>query len=100
MIKNDWQVLSTHSCLLQGTVDRVSVPDIWNQIQGWEATEKSVKIDLSKLKRVDSAGLVLLLHLIEHAKKSNCHIMLDSVPDHLLTLIQLSNVELLIADHI
>ncbi|MBL4829695.1 MAG: STAS domain-containing protein [Aliivibrio sp.] len=100
MIETHWKIQNSHSCLLQGTVDRESVPDIWNHIQAWKPTEKSVKVDLSKLKRVDSAGLVLFLHLIEHAKKSNCHIMLDSVPDHLLTLIQLSNVELLIADHI
>jgi phospholipid transport system transporter-binding protein len=100
MIESNWQAHSSNHYSLKGTVDRETVPGIWGHIQTWTPSEKSIKVDLSQLKRVDSAGLVLLLHLIEHAKKSNCHIMLDSVPDHLLTLIQLSNVELLIADHI
>jgi phospholipid transport system transporter-binding protein len=43
---------------------------------------------------------VMLIHLIEHAKSQNCHIMLSFVPEQLMTLIQLSNVESLIEKHI
>jgi phospholipid transport system transporter-binding protein len=42
----------------------------------------------------------LLIHLIEHAKNKNCHIMFDFVPEKLRTLFQLSNVEALVAQHI
>ncbi|NVJ58556.1 MAG: STAS domain-containing protein, partial [Vibrionaceae bacterium] len=57
-------------------------------------------VNMEQVKRVDSAGMVLLIHLIEHAKKQNCHIMLSFVPKQLKTLFQLSNVEEFLGGHL
>ncbi|AAW84894.1 lipid asymmetry maintenance protein MlaB [Aliivibrio fischeri] len=84
----------------KGALDRETVPNIWNKLTKWQPNLSQVKVDLAHVNRIDSAGLVLLLHLIEHAKNQNCHIMFTFVPDQLITLIQLSNVESLFADHI
>ena len=85
---------------LNGALDRETVPNIWNKLTEWKPKATQVKVDLAHVNRIDSAGVVLLLHLIEHAKNQNCHIMLAFVPDQLITLIQLSNVESLFADHL
>ncbi|MGF1804479.1 STAS domain-containing protein [Aliivibrio sifiae] len=84
----------------KGALDRETVPNIWNKLTQWKPNITQVKVDLTHVNRIDSAGVVLLLHLIEHAKKQNCHIMLAFVPDQLVTLIKLSNVESLFADHL
>ncbi|MBB1313137.1 MULTISPECIES: STAS domain-containing protein [Aliivibrio] len=84
----------------KGALDRETVPNLWNKLTEWKPKLEQVKVDLTHVNRIDSAGVVLLLHLIEHAKKQNCHIMLAFVPDQLITLIQLSNVESLFADHL
>ena len=83
-----------------GALDRETVPNIWNKLTKWKPNTTQVKVDLAHVNRIDSAGLVLLLHLIEHAKSKNCHIMLTFVPNQLITLIELSNVESLFADHL
>ncbi|GAM54449.1 hypothetical protein JCM19232_1199 [Vibrio ishigakensis] len=44
--------------------------------------------------------MALILHIIQHAKKYHCHIMLRSVPDKLLTLFEVSNALPLIAEHL
>ncbi|KAB2824140.1 MULTISPECIES: STAS domain-containing protein [Aliivibrio] len=85
---------------LNGALDRETVPNIWKELTEWKPKSTQVKVDLGHVNRIDSAGVVLLLHLIEHAKNQNCHIMLAFVPDQLITLIQLSNVESLFADHL
>ena len=84
----------------KGALDRETVPNLWNKLTEWKPKLEQVKVDLTHVNRIDSAGVVLLLHLIDHAKKQNCHIMLTFVPDQLITLIRLSNVESLFADHL
>lgn len=53
----------------KGALDRETVPNIWNKLTKWQPNLSQVKVDLAHVNRIDSAGLVLLLHLIEHAKK-------------------------------
>ncbi len=85
---------------LNGPLDRETVVHLWRVLSQWKPKVSQVKLNLAQVNRVDSAGLVLLLHLIEHAKNQNCHIMLAFVPNQLITLIQLSNVESLFADYL
>ena len=42
----------------------------------------------------------MLIHLLEHAKKQNCHIILSFVPEQLMTLAALSSAEELFLGHI
>ena len=85
---------------LIGNVDRDTVPELWNTIQSVSFYEPEMVLALDKVKRFDSAGLVMLIHLLEHAKNRKCHIMLSFVPDELNILFQLYNVESVIEKHI
>lgn len=86
-------------CLI-GILTRDSVPSLWKQIEALDYPESSINVSLKEVERIDSAGMVMLIHLIEHAKNRNCHIMLSFVPDELKMLFQLSNVESVIEKHI
>ncbi len=92
--------MTTNALKLSGVLDRDSVPSLWAQAQQWQPAQGEFECSLQDVERVDSAGMVMLIHLIEHAKKQNCHIMLSSVPAQLRTLFQLSNVESLVNKHI
>lgn len=100
MNSKQWLNLSDEQYQIVGVLDRDSVPSLWRSLCNWKPTHSSVEISLEKVERVDSAGMVMLIHLLEHAKKQNCHIMLSFVPKQLLTLFQLSNVEELIDGHL
>ena len=62
----------------------------------WEMREEAVKgitcIDLSRVSRVDTGGLALLLHLIELAKKQGNNVTLQGVNDKVYTLAKLYNL--------
>lgn len=100
MTDSQWQKQSDDSYLITGSLNRDSVPKIWQAVQQWQPESSRIEVNMEKVKRVDSAGMVLLIHLIEHAKKQNCHIMLSFVPKQLKTLFQLSNVEEYLGGHL
>ncbi|NVD08198.1 STAS domain-containing protein [Vibrio sp. JPW-9-11-11] len=95
-----WRLDSELHYSLSGDLDRESVPALWQTLKQQNFSRGAVNVSLEKVVRVDSAGMVMLIHLIEHAKKQNCHIMLSFVPDELHTLFQLSNVEEFVAEHL
>ncbi len=85
---------------ISGELSRDTVPQLWSELQSWQPTQKELQVCLKNTTRVDSAGMVMLIHLIQHAKKYHCHIMLSSVPEPLRMLFQLSNVEAVLLDNI
>ncbi|HAS63058.1 MAG TPA: NTP-binding protein [Vibrio sp.] len=97
---HQWQQVDDSHCELSGVLNRDSVPELWNQLKTWQPQQTSLEVSLAHVERVDSAGMVMLIHLLEHAKKQNCHIMLSFVPTQLSTLLALSNVDKYIAEHI
>ncbi|NRB69854.1 MAG: STAS domain-containing protein [Vibrio sp.] len=100
MSTEQWLRLSDSQYQITGSLDRESVPALWRSLCNWKTTSSTIEISLEKIERVDSTGMVMLIHLLEHAKKQNCHIMLSFVPKQLLTLFQLSNIEELIDGHL
>lgn len=100
MSAEQWQVLNPEQARLKGALDRETVPNLWRHLQAWQPTAAQCEISLAEVQRIDSAGMVMLIHLIEHAKTQNCHIMLSFVPQQLRTLFQLSNIEAMMAQHI
>ncbi|WP_394128598.1 lipid asymmetry maintenance protein MlaB [Vibrio hepatarius] len=100
MINPEWCSNSAAEFALSGDLNRETVPELWSYLQQQQWPGNEVEVSLEQLKKIDSAGMVMLIHLIEHAKKQNCHIMLSFVPDELRTLFQLSNVDELIAQHL
>ncbi len=95
-----WQQSCSEKVCLLGILDRETVPALWTFIQKWQTTESQLELSLEHIERIDSAGMVMLIHLIEHAKIQNCHIMLSFVPEQLNTLFQLSNIDEFLAGHI
>lgn len=100
MDHSQWKTVSEHHAELHGVLDRETVPALWKAIQAWQPAVPQMTLNLQAVQRVDSAGMALLIHLIDHAKKQNCHIMLGFVPAPLAMLFKLSNVDTLLADHI
>jgi phospholipid transport system transporter-binding protein len=100
MTHPQWHQIAPDFIQLKGALDRDQVPDLWQCLGQWRPDGAQVIFSLQYVDRVDSAGMVMLIHLIEHAKKYNCHIMLRFVPEQLRTLFQLSNVNSLVVGHI
>ncbi len=100
MNHSQWQPTNSEIVKLTGALDRDKVPQLWKALQQWQPQTNQLEVSLQNVERVDSSGMVMLIHLIEHAKKQNCHIMLSFVPEQLRTLFQLSNVEYMIAQHV
>ncbi|WED26364.1 lipid asymmetry maintenance protein MlaB [Vibrio sp. DW001] len=99
MSECQWQA-NANGYALSGELTRDSVPSVWVDIQGWTPTQSECEVSLEQTHRIDSAGMAMLIHLIQHAKNSNCHIMLSFVPEQLRTLFQLSNIETMLVNHI
>jgi phospholipid transport system transporter-binding protein len=100
MSHEQWKPLAPDNIELSGDLDREAVPALWLFIKQWQPMGTTLTVSLQNVNRIDSAGMVLLIHLIEHAKNKNCHIMFDFVPAKLRTLFQLSNVESIVAQHL
>ncbi|SHO54879.1 STAS domain-containing protein [Vibrio quintilis] len=100
MIPSQWHQENSAKICLRGVLDRDQVPELWSYAESWVPEENQIELSLKDVGRVDSAGMVFLIHLIEHAKKQNCHIMLRFVPEQLVTLLQLSRVDSLLMNHI
>lgn len=64
-----WQ-LQQDTLTLTGALDRDSVPSLWAFAQQWKPSQTELECSLEEIERVDSAGMVMLIHLLEHAKKA------------------------------
>ncbi len=95
-----WTIIDEKHAEIAGILNRNTVPQLWLQVSAWQPSSERLDIDLKKILNSDSAAMALILHLIEHAKNCNCHIMLRSVPNKLLTLFEVSNAMPLLAGHI
>ncbi|UTM57672.1 STAS domain-containing protein [Photobacterium sp. CCB-ST2H9] len=92
-----WQVLENGHYRLSGALERDTVPAFWQQRREWMPQDAKVTIDLSDLSRVDSAGMVMLLHLQRELSQAGRHLVLQGVPEQLLTLLRLSHVDTVLA---
>ncbi|MGO1297346.1 MAG: STAS domain-containing protein [Vibrio sp.] len=100
MMDSQWHLVSPEQAELHGVLDRDTVPSLWCSLKLWQPDVKQVTVSLASVERVDSAGMAMLIHLIENAKRQNCHIMLSFVPKQLGMLFQLSNIEQMMSQHI
>ena len=75
---------------LQGELDQ----DVLNGL--WEARAQALNgvdvIDLTRVARVDTAGVALLVHLVAFARKQGRGVVLEGVSDKVRTLAQLYNL--------
>ena len=92
-----WQALGNSHYCLSGELERDTVPAFWRQRREWIPQDSKVTLDLSALARVDSAGMVMLLHLYQELSSAGCDLTLLNVPEQPKTLLRLSHVESMLA---
>ena len=92
-----WQVVAEGQYRLSGSLDRDTVPAFWRQRSEWMPHNKQLVLDLVDLSRVDSSGMVMLLHLCQHLEQAGSRVMLHNVPQQLKTLFRLSHIEPMLA---
>ena len=92
-----WQARENGYYCLSGALDRDTVPSFWQQRREWMPQDSRVTLDLSRLSRVDSAGMVMLLHIYQQLSRNGSELSLLSVPEQLVTLLRLSHVESMLA---
>lgn len=95
--KIEWLVHENGDYCLSGELDRDTVPAFWQQRNKWMPQDARVKLDLAALARVDSAGMVMLLHLYQQLCRNGSELSLVNVPEQLKTLLRLSHVESMLA---
>lgn len=100
MITVEWHEDSESRTSIIGQLTRDTVPKLWLKLQDWHPQVEQYEVCLKAVERVDSAGMVMLIHLLQHAKNQNCHIMLTFMPSQLSTLFKLSNIDTLFSEHI
>lgn len=75
---------------LQGELDQ----DVLNPL--WDARVEAMKgitcIDLQAISRIDTAGVALLIHLIDQGKKQGNQVSLEGISENLRTLAELYNL--------
>jgi phospholipid transport system transporter-binding protein len=57
-------------------------------------TTKDIHIDLEKVAAADSAGLALMIEWLKHSKLYNTKLRFKNIPQQLLTLAKLSDLDL------
>ncbi|WP_089137942.1 STAS domain-containing protein [Vibrio rumoiensis] len=100
MAITEWHEDSECRASIIGQLTRDTVPALWTQLQHWQPQIPQYEVCLKQVERVDSAGMAMLIHLLQHAKSQNCHIMLSFMPSQLNTLFKLSNIDALFSEHI
>ena len=75
---------------LQGELDQ----DVLNPL--WDARVEAMMgitcIDLQGISRIDTAGVALLIHLIDQGKKQGNQVSLEGISENLRTLAELYNL--------
>ncbi|MEL6710325.1 MAG: STAS domain-containing protein [Pseudomonadota bacterium] len=84
------------TAVVSGCVDFATVPDLWEQIAAWLKTRTSATLSLRSVTQANSAALALLLEAIEFARQSSVILYLTDIPESVLTLARLSNIDTLL----
>lgn len=79
--------------LIDGELTRMSITPLFEKKSREITNQKLSIVDLSKVKKVDTAGLAWLLLLVEQAKLQPCDLSFEFLPQDLLKLAKLSAVD-------
>ncbi len=78
---------------LPEVLDLASIPDIWPEMARRIRANRDLNISLAGVKRTSSAALALLLQGLEEAGSTGCALRYTHIPEDLLALARVSNVE-------
>lgn len=77
--------------VLHGDLDRETLLPLWRQRA--ELLKGKTAIDVAQLRRVDSSGLALLVHLRAEQLRNGVELKISGATDRLRTLIALYNLQ-------
>lgn len=78
---------------ITGILDFSTVTALLTQIHSVSGVNEDMTVDFSALERSNSAGLALLLELLADARLQKRKISFSGIPDQLLDLARMSNVD-------
>ncbi len=78
---------------LSDTLDFVTVPQLWPVLAQRIRSSRELRVSLAGVKQANSAALALLLEGLELASRSGCRLRYVELPEPLLELARVSNVE-------
>ncbi|MDH3281647.1 MAG: STAS domain-containing protein [Gammaproteobacteria bacterium] len=82
---------------LAGPVTFDTVASLYESTQFDFVDDGELTIDLSKVSRVDSAGLALLLEWMRSSRQSNCRLRFTNIPEQLNSLMEVTGLDDVIA---
>ncbi len=92
----DWQHLNDNSIVLVGKLSQTTVTSLLPIKKQLQPYNSDLNIDLSKLTKVDSAGLAYLIELKQYCEKNSIDIYFNNATKALEKLIALYNAESLL----
>jgi len=93
-----FETLGPGRYLVTGELGFDTVPSIWQQSRSELGGSDTAQIDLGQVTNVDSAGLALVIEWIGWARERGKRLVLLNLPDKLLALARISDLdELLVA---
>ena len=81
---------------LNGVLDLNSIPGLWTEMARRIRASGELVVSLAEVRRASSAALALLLQGLEEARKAGCRLRYVDIPEDLLALARVSNVEKLL----
>lgn len=84
---------SDGTIFLRGFVKFDTVGKLYRQMHSFKSLDSKVQIDWSDVEAVDSSAVALCLVWIETARKENRKIIFASVPDQMMRLIRVNQVQ-------
>ncbi len=85
--------------VIAGVLDFQTVPAIWSELEKVLVGGEPVTLSLAKVRRTNSAGLVLLVEARDVARRTGCRLDLVDLPAELLDLARMSRCETLIGQN-
>lgn len=87
-------VTSDDTVFIEGALVRAALSKVFLDKASTFLNKTHIIVDLSKVDKVDTAGLAWLLFLIEQARKNSFSLQFSHLPSELLNLAKLSGVDL------
>lgn len=81
---------------ISGNIDFSTVMTLLTQFRNLSLREKNIVIDLQAVEKANSAGLGLLVELLGYAQKQGQIIRFSNIPESLMDLAVMSNVDQLL----
>ena len=78
---------------MHGQIDMHTAPDIMNGLTGQLRASEALRLDLSQVTWIDSAGLASLVRLLAEARRMGSDVILERISDVVRRMIRLARLD-------